>query len=143
MLYAPFNHKDVGEVAARHPGLRLILDHLGTHISHKDEGIKESIDQTAQLAMHPNIHVKMTLAPLFSTAPYPYKNIQPFIRQLVESFGPKRCFWGTDASALLERTTCSYRQNAELFTEHMDFLSSADKEWIMGRGLAECLGWPK
>src|ERR1700747_257016 len=25
---------------------------------------------------------------------------------LVEAFGPKRCFWGTDASAMLERTMC-------------------------------------
>jgi hypothetical protein len=24
----------------------------------------------------------------------------------------------------------------------MDFLSASDKEWIMGRGLAECLQWP-
>jgi hypothetical protein len=31
----------------------------------------------------------------------------------------------------------------KLFTEHMDFLSDSDKEWIMGRGLAECLNWPK
>jgi hypothetical protein len=25
----------------------------------------------------------------------------------------------------------------------MDFLSTSDKEWIMGRGLAECLDWPR
>jgi hypothetical protein len=29
-----------------------------------------------------------------------------------------------------------------LFTEELDFLSETDKEWIMGRGLAEWLGWP-
>jgi hypothetical protein len=28
------------------------------------------------------------------------------------------------------------------FTEELDFLSAADLEWIMGRGLAECLRWP-
>jgi hypothetical protein len=28
------------------------------------------------------------------------------------------------------------------FTEELDFLSSSDLEWIMGRGLAECLRWP-
>ena len=87
-------------------------------------------------------HVKLTLVPVFSTAPYPYKNIQPYIRNLVEAFGPRRCFWGTDASAMLERTSCSYSDCVKLFTEHMDFLSAADKEWIMGRGLAECLNWP-
>ena len=29
-----------------------------------------------------------------------------------------------------------------MFTEEMDFLTAEDKEWIMGRGLAECLPWP-
>jgi hypothetical protein len=27
-------------------------------------------------------------------------------------------------------------------TEELDFLSADDLERIMGRGLAECLGWP-
>jgi Amidohydrolase len=94
------------------------------------------------LAKHPNVYVKLTLVPLFSTAPYPYNNIQPFVRQLVESFGPNRCFWGTDASAMLERTKCTYTQCVKLFTEEMNFLSKSDLEWIMGRGLSECLGWP-
>lgn len=142
MLYAPFGHKEVEAVAVRHPNLRLIMDHLGTHISKKDDAIKASIDSMAGLAKHPNIYVKMTLAPLFSTAPYPYKNIHPFIQRLVESFGPQRCFWGTDASAMLERTTCSYPQSVKLFTEEMHFLSDSDREWIMGRSLTECLGWP-
>jgi hypothetical protein len=61
----------------------------------------------------------------------------------VETFGPKRCFWGTDASAMLERTSCSYSDCVKLFTDHMGFLSASDKEWIMGRGLAECLNWPQ
>jgi hypothetical protein len=29
-----------------------------------------------------------------------------------------------------------------LFTEELDSLSSDDKERIMGRGIAEWLGWP-
>jgi hypothetical protein len=29
-----------------------------------------------------------------------------------------------------------------LFTEELDFLSSDDKEWIIGRGIAEWLGRP-
>jgi hypothetical protein len=44
---------------------------------------------------------------------------------------------------MLERTSCSYGDCLKLFTEHMDFLSPSDKEWIMGRGLAECLDWPR
>ena len=108
----------------------------------KDDALEPQIKSTAGLAKHPNVYVKLTLVPVFSTAPYPYKNIQPCIRQLLEAFGPRRCFWGTDVSAMLQRTSCSYGQCVKLFTEHMDFISAADREWIMGRALAECLNWP-
>jgi hypothetical protein len=29
-----------------------------------------------------------------------------------------------------------------LFTEELDFLSAQDKEWIMGKALAQWLRWP-
>jgi predicted TIM-barrel fold metal-dependent hydrolase len=142
MMNAPFSHKEIGEVAARHPRLRLILDHLGASTSQKDDALKPQVESTASLAVHPNVHVKLTLVPVFSTAPYPYKNIQPCIERLLQAYGPRRCFWGTDASAMLQRTSCSYSQCVKLFTEHMDFISPADQEWVMGRGLAACLDWP-
>jgi predicted TIM-barrel fold metal-dependent hydrolase len=142
MLNAPYSHKEIGEVAERHPRLRIILDHLGARTTQKDDALAPQIKSTVSLAKHPNVHVKLTLVPVFSTAPYPYKNIQPCIKQLLDAYGPRRSFWGTDASAMLQRTSCSYDQCVKLFTEEMDFIPAADKEWIMGRGLAECLNWP-
>lgn len=141
MLNAPFSHKEISAVASRNPRLRIILDHLGAGLTQKDELLAPQVQSTAQLAKHPNVYVKLTLVPLLSTSPYPYKNIQPYIRQLFEAFGPKRCFWGTDASAMIQRTNCSYDQCVKLFTEHLDFIPAVDREWIMGRGLAECLDW--
>ena len=73
---------------------------------------------------------------------YPYKNIHQTIRRLIEAFGPRRSFWGSDLSALLSRSDCTYGQNVTMFTKEMDFLSADDIEWIMGRGLSECLPWP-
>jgi L-fuconolactonase len=29
-----------------------------------------------------------------------------------------------------------------MFTEALEWLAPEDKEWIMGRGLCEWLGWP-
>jgi hypothetical protein len=43
---------------------------------------------------------------------------------------------------MLSRSNCTYRQAVTLFTEEMSFLSKDDLEWIMGRGLAQCLKWP-
>jgi predicted TIM-barrel fold metal-dependent hydrolase len=143
MLNAPTLQGEIAEVAVRHPGLRLILDHMGRVKGMRDDTLAEAVEQTLPLAKHPNVYVKLTQIPECSSPPYPYKSTQPYVRRLIEAFGPRRAFWGTDLSAMLSRTTCSYRQAVTMFTEEMKFLSSDDLEWIMGRGLAECLSWPE
>jgi hypothetical protein len=57
---------------------------------------------------------------------------------VVDAFGAQRIFWGTD----LSQSPCSYRRAVTLFTDELGFLSATDKEWIMGRALAQWLNWP-
>jgi predicted TIM-barrel fold metal-dependent hydrolase len=143
MLNAPTLQGEIAAIAVRHPNLRIVLDHMGRVKGMRDETLREAVEQTIPLAKHPNVYVKLTQIPECSSPPYPYKSTQPHVRRLIEAFGPRRAFWGTDLSAMLSRTTCSYRQAVTMFTEEMKFLSSDDLEWIMGRGLAECLSWPE
>jgi predicted TIM-barrel fold metal-dependent hydrolase len=142
MMNAPSIHKDVGEVAHRHPGLRLILDHMARRKGMKDEKLGPGLSPTIELAKYPNVFVKLTSTQSCSSEDYPYRNIHPHLKRLIEAFGPRRCFWGTDLSAMLSRTKCTYRQAVTMFTEEMNFLSKEDLEYVMGRGLAECLPWP-
>jgi len=142
MMNAPSIHKDVGQVAQRYPSLRLILDHMGRQKGMKDEKLGPGLSQTIGLAKYPNVFVKLTSTPSCSSESYPYRNIHLHLQRLIEAFGPRRCFWGTDLSAMLSRTKCTYRQAITMFTEEMDFLSKEDLEFVMGRGLAECLPWP-
>src|SRR3954447_25347026 len=108
----------------------------------KEEKLGPGLSQTIGLAKYPNVFVKLTSIPSCSSEGYPYRNIRPHLKQLIEAFGPRRCFWGTDLSAMLSRTNCTYRQAVTMFTEEMDFLSKEDLEYVMGRALAECLPWP-
>jgi predicted TIM-barrel fold metal-dependent hydrolase len=141
MLHAAGLMKDVSAIADRHPGLTLILDHFGLSSGIvKDGRIKEGIAEAAALAKHDNVFVKVSAAPVYSREPYPYRDLDSHIKRIIDAYGPKRCFWGTDLSHALHRAT--YRQCVTHFTEELTFLSEQDKEWIMGRGLAECLGWP-
>jgi predicted TIM-barrel fold metal-dependent hydrolase len=142
MMNAPSIHKDVAGVAERHPNLRLILDHMGRLKGMKDEKLGLGLAETIGLAKHPNLFVKLTSTPSCSSEDYPYRNIHPHLKRLIEAFGPRRCFWGTDLSAMLSRSKCTYRQAVTMFTEEMDFLSKEDLDLLMGRGLAECLPWP-
>ena len=57
---------------------------------------------------------------------------------LVEAFGPRCTFWGTD----LTRMPCTYYECITLFTEYLPWLQGEDLEWVMGRGVCEWLGWP-
>jgi predicted TIM-barrel fold metal-dependent hydrolase len=93
----------------------------------------------AALAHCPNVSVKVSALPCFSSEPYPFRNLNEPLRRVIDAFGPRRCFWGTDLSRTLER--CSYRHAVTHFTVELDFLAADDLDWIMGRALRERLKW--
>jgi predicted TIM-barrel fold metal-dependent hydrolase len=141
MVHVPNFVPYITKVAEKHPRLKLIVDHFGLSRQMAKEGtIPQAIEQTVSLARFPNVHVKTSSAPAYSSEAYPFRDMYPHIRRVVEAFGARRCFWGTDLSISFDK--CSYRQRVTHFTEELDFLSAEDKEWIMGRAALECLGWP-
>ncbi|MEE8305320.1 MAG: amidohydrolase family protein [Candidatus Tectomicrobia bacterium] len=127
----------LGQVAERHPGLRLIVDHLGRPSGSKDAAGFANLPELLGLAKYPNVAVKASGAPSYSSEPYPYRNIQTYLRQLYDTFGPERLFWGTD----ITRMPCSWRQCVTLFTEELPWLTEHDKELIMGRALCQWIDW--
>ena len=142
MMNAPTVQKDVAKVAERYPNIRIIIDHIGRKKKMKDDKFGQAVADTLELAKHPNVFVKLTNVPTNSTQDYPYRNIHDVLKRTIDTFGPRRCFWGTDISSMMRSSKCTYRQAVTMFTEEMDFLSKDDLEWVMGRGLAECLPWP-
>ena len=129
-------------VAERHPGLQLIVDHMGLSLSSpavREGKFDAAIAQTARLAKYPNVSVKVSAAPNYSLQPYPFRDMTPHIKRLFEAYGPRRCYWGSDMTNGFDKAT--YRQRITHFTETLDFLSENDKEWIMGRGIMERLQW--
>ena len=128
----------LAQVAERHPRLKLIIDHLGrSSPAMKDDAAWATLPDMLALAKHPNVAIKATGAPSYSSQPYPYRNIHGYLRQIYDAFGPERVFWGTD----ITRMPCSWRQCVTLFTEELPWLSARDKELIMGRALCAWLHW--
>jgi len=138
MIYVPGSLPLVDGIAARHPGLRLVIDHLALAIGQKDDAAFADLPHLLALAKRPNVAVKASALPCCSTEPYPYRGLHKHLRQVVDAFGPRRVFWGTDWT----RLPCTWRQAITLFTEELPWLSAADKDWIMGRAVCEWLGWP-
>jgi predicted TIM-barrel fold metal-dependent hydrolase len=107
----------------------------GTRIT--DAPAWESLPQLLDLAKFPNVAVKASGAPSYSSAPYPFTNIHDHLHEIYDSFGPDRMFWGTD----ITRMPCSWKQCITLFTEELPWLSDSDKDLIMGRALCNWIDW--
>lgn len=128
----------IQKVAEEHPDLKLTLDHMSIPKGKQDDGAFAHIDELVKLAKSPNIAVKATSLPHYTTDAYPHKLVHPYLREIIGAFGAKRVFWGTDMTKLAPGT---YRQAVTMFTEEMPWLSEEDKAWVMGRGVCEWLGW--
>ena len=142
MVHAANFKKEIAAVAEAHPRLRLMLDHMGVPGGTKDDAVIPIVEETAKLSRYPNVSVKLSGLPAKSTEPFPYPNLNGCVRMLVDAFGPRRCYWGTDLSRMLGFRGITYRQCVTHFTEHMDFLTADELDWIMGRALCEALDWP-
>lgn len=127
----------VGRIAERHPGLRLVIDHLALSREGKDAAAFAELPDLLALAKRPNVAAKASALPRYSTEPYPYPSLHPFLRQVFDAFGPRRLFWGTDLTGI----PCTYTQAITLFTEELPWLRGDDLDWVMGRGICEWLGW--
>jgi predicted TIM-barrel fold metal-dependent hydrolase len=127
----------VGQIAERHPGLKLIVDHMGVPRASKGEGSYRNMPQLLALARHPNIAVKATGQAGYAADVYPFRSIHAHLRQVFDSFGPRRMFWGTD----ITRMPCSWRQCVTLFTEELPWLAGDDLELVMGRAFRDWIGW--
>jgi L-fuconolactonase len=137
MLLASGQLDALGDLARARPGLRLAVDHLGLTGQATDAAIGPEIAQLVALAELDNVSVKATAAPCYSTEPYPYPALHPFLRQLYDAFGPDRLFWGSD----LSRLRGSYADLVRLFREELDFLSGADGDAVMGGSVLRWLDW--
>jgi len=138
MVLFPYDLMHLADrIAERHPDLKLVMDHLGLTGTGKDQAAFEGFEHLLALARHPNVAVKASALPVFTSDRHPFRNVHPYIRRAYDAFGPKRTFWGSD----LSRLPCPYRQCVTLFTEELPWLTAEDREWIMGRAINEYLGW--
>jgi predicted TIM-barrel fold metal-dependent hydrolase len=139
-VLAPHSLGVIGDIAQRHPGLRLAIDHLGGaggNTTLKDADAMAHIPELLALAKFPNISVKATGTPGYSSEPYPFRRMHIFLRQVFDAFGPARMFWGTD----ITKMPCSWRECVTMFTEELPWLTGSDKSLVMGRSLCDWLGW--
>jgi predicted TIM-barrel fold metal-dependent hydrolase len=144
------NASALGPIAARHPDLTLIIDHLGLSphwALHPDEdpvpdrnffgpGFEQVLDQ----ARHPRVMVKFSSLPLVSKEPYPYRDLAAHLERAFKAYGRDRIMWGSDYS-VLKSAGIEYRHCLDHVRVGLDFLSDSDREAILGGTAANALHW--
>ena len=134
--------REIGAIAGRHPGLRITIDHLGGrggNTTLKDAEAMTHIPELLHLARYPNVAVKATGAPGYSSEAYPFPKMHTYLKQIFDSFGPHRMFWGTD----ITKMPCSWRQCVTMFTEELPWLAGEDLEQVMGKAICRWWGWDR
>ena len=137
-VYPPGAIDTIGEVAATHPDLKLVIDHFAMPLEARDEALLSTADALVAVADRPNICVKASALPSYTNDGFPFPRLVEPIRRVLAAYGPQRVFWGSE----MTRLRCTYAEAVRLFTEKLDFLDGAELAWVMGKGISEWLGWP-
>lgn len=133
--------EQAGQLAARNPDTRLVIDHLGLQQPFEPPvpaAPFADLPQLLPLAVHDNIAVKITGACTLSRQGFPYQDIWEPLGRIFEAFGIDRCMWGTDWTRAVALLT--YEQGVEAFRV-TDRLSDSDRATLMGGTLQRVYQW--
>lgn len=84
----------LGRMVARHPEVRVIVDHIGKP-DVAEAAPYPSFDPVLALAAHPNVWAKIGDYQIASRQEHPWRDTWPFVRLLADRFGAQRMMWGT------------------------------------------------
>jgi predicted TIM-barrel fold metal-dependent hydrolase len=139
MALVPAMVHKIRPVAERHSGLNILIPHMACSLDVRGADAFTRLSDLLDLASFPRIFIMASSVPCFSNERYPFRDLHQFIRRIYDVYGPERMLWGADRS----RLTSTYRECLDLFQDGLDFLSAEDKEWIVGKALAQVLNWPE
>ena len=138
MIHSGTMLSSIAKIAEKHPGLPICIDSMGCIPRMTDGEAFAQLPQLLALSRLPNVSVKAEAAAMFSSDAYPFKNIHPYLKQIFDTYGPHRLFWGSD----LTRSKISYKQSIDFFNQELNFLSDKDRRLIMGEAICKWIGWP-
>jgi predicted TIM-barrel fold metal-dependent hydrolase len=119
-------------IATRYPHMRLIIDHMGYP---KVDEPMSAFAPILELARFDNMVFKLSDVKGRSQEEFPYSDVHPFIKALLDAFGPTRTVWGTGYPGH-HRTKHNWLPLSEeirLIREGLPFVNAASAELILGK----------
>jgi predicted TIM-barrel fold metal-dependent hydrolase len=146
-------------IAERYPRLPLIIDHLGLRqppLDEPDDPPFDRLPQLLDLARFANVNVKLCGLPALSKERFPYSDVAPALRAIVDAFGADRLMWASDTTRFAGRIGIGRFENPRtlqdypgkhryaeslMFIRESGVLTAAEKEAILGGTAARVLNW--
>jgi len=120
----------IEELSLKLDDLRIVIDHcLMLNSTRKTESTLNSMKKLSRL---PNVYAKLTSGTHGSARIYPHEDMHGLLKQVIDTFTPDRCVWGSNFPNALWSKGTSYAQNLSLFTDELG-LSQTDKTAILGK----------
>ena len=123
------NLPEVDAMCTKHPATPVVIDHFA-RIGVDGEFREADIAALCKLAKHKQTHVKISAFYALGQKKPPYLELVPMIRRLLDSFGPSRLMWASDAPYQLDAGN-TYAASLALVREKLDFLSAGDRDWLL------------
>jgi predicted TIM-barrel fold metal-dependent hydrolase len=84
------------------------------------------------LAKYKRTSVKISAFYALGKKKPPHDELIPMIRRLFDAFGPERLMWASDSPYQVQGMN-SYKASIALVRDRIDFLSKADREWLLAK----------
>ena len=132
--------EQAGQMAARNPNTRLVIDHLGLQQPFEPPAPAQpwaELPKVLALAAYPHVAIKITGACTLAHEPFPYRDIWDPLGRIFDAFGFDRCLWGTDWTRAVKLLT--YAEGIDAF--RLAHLSDGDRAKLMGGTLSRIYNW--
>jgi predicted TIM-barrel fold metal-dependent hydrolase len=132
----------------RFPDLPFIIDHIGIAWPAPDTPPTERyrrLEPIRELSKYPNLHLKWSHIERLAADPYPYPDLIPHFRTIVDAYGPERILWASDHTQAIKQELSPHPAPYSHSLHYLldaDAFSHAEKEWILGRTTRTVLRWP-
>jgi predicted TIM-barrel fold metal-dependent hydrolase len=140
-IYPPGLLTLLADAARRFDELTFVVDHLG--LWQRPMAAPESdpfadLGELLALAEFPNVIVKLSAVPTSSWQSFPYPEVWPHVRRVLEAFGIDRVMWGSDCTRAEGLLT--YAEGLRWLTDAGE-LSETDLDAVLGQTLRRTFAW--
>lgn len=122
------------ELLARHPDMRVVIDH-GSKPLIREAIMSNWADDMATLASETNAWCKLSGLVTEAASDWTVENLRPYVDHLLSTFGPSRLIWGSDWPVCT--LVSSYERWLETTHTLLSQLSSSERDAIMGGNAAQ------